>query len=325
MIDADERTVMEETVRSAIADALATASAGADIDAVLAKLGWLKMLDDEPGYAIDIVFSALGATNATATALDDVVALALGQKPRADLCVLFPPFAAWNPPGRIDADHLHAAGFATGRAATAAEMLVVCGTEWEPWSIILPTTVARVQPVRGVDPDGSLRTVCVDGSAAGATRVEPAAWQSAVAHGRRAVAHQIAGAARAMLDLARTHALERVQFGRPIARFQAVRHRLADTLVAVEALEAALSAARDEPNPDTAALAKAVAGRTAHTVARHCQQVLAGIGFTAEHSFHRFLKRILALEGIFGSADAIVLDVGRRLLAERRVPTLIEL
>jgi alkylation response protein AidB-like acyl-CoA dehydrogenase len=53
--------------------------------------------------------------------------------------------------------------------------------------------------------------------------------------------------------------------------------------------------------------------------------VLAGIGFTTEHAFHRFLKRVLALEGIFGSADAIVLDVGRRLLAERRVPTLIEL
>jgi alkylation response protein AidB-like acyl-CoA dehydrogenase len=116
-----------------------------------------------------------------------------------------------------------------------------------------------------------------------------------------------------------------MQFGRPIARFQAVRHRLADALVAVEALEAALTAARDVPSPDTAALAKAIAGRTAHTVARHCQQVLAGIGFTTEHPFHRFSRRVLALEGLFGSADEIVLDVGRRLLVERRVPTLIEL
>ena len=79
------------------------------------------------------------------------------------------------------------------------------------------------------------------------------------------------------------------------------------------------------PSPETAALAKAVAGRTARTVAAHCQQVLAGIGFTTEHPFHRFLKRTLALEGLFGSADEIVLDVGRRLLAARRVPTLIEL
>ena len=128
-----------------------------------------------------------------------------------------------------------------------------------------------------------------------------------------------------MLDLARRHSIERMQFGRPIARFQAVRHKLADALVAVESLAAALDAAREEPNSDTAALAKAVAGRTAQAVAKHCQQVLAGIGFTTEHAFHRYLKRTLALEGLLGSADAIVLDVGRRLLAERRVPRLIEL
>jgi alkylation response protein AidB-like acyl-CoA dehydrogenase len=135
----------------------------------------------------------------------------------------------------------------------------------------------------------------------------------------------MAGASRAMLGLARAHALERVQFGRPIARFQAVRHRLADALVAVEALEATLAAAREEPGFETAALAKACAGRTVRIVAGHCQQVLAGIGFTTEHAFHRFLKRSLALEGILGSADAIVLDLGRQILAERRVPMLIEL
>ena len=50
-----------------------------------------------------------------------------------------------------------------------------------------------------------------------------------------------------MLDLAREHALERVQFGRPVAQFQAVRHRLADALVAIEALDATLAAAADEP------------------------------------------------------------------------------
>ena len=325
MMDADERAVMEQTVRGAIADALATANESPDIDAVLAKLGWLEMLDGEPDHAIDIVFGALGAANATATALDDVVASALGQKPRPDLAVLLPRFTAWDPPGRIDADDLQAQGLATGRAATAGEMLVVCGMDSEPWSVIVPTTAAKVEAMRGVDPDSRMRTVRVHGRASGATRLNPAAWQSAVGLGRRAVARQIDGASRTMLDLARTHAMERVQFGRPIARFQAVRHRLAEVLVAVEALEAALTVAREEPNPDTAALAKAIAGCTAHTVARHCQQVLAGIGFTTEHPFHRFLKRVLALEGLFGSADQIVLDVGRRLLAERRVPTLVEL
>jgi Acyl-CoA dehydrogenase, C-terminal domain len=321
MIDATDRAAMEESVRAAIA----SADGNASIDEVLGKLGWLDMLLAEPADAIQVVFGALGATNATATALDDVLVSALGRELRADVAVLLPLFAAWDPPGRIDAGRLDARSLATARAAAAREMLVVCGTASEPWLLTLPATASEVRAVRGIDPDAGLHEVRVQGSAAGATRLDPAAWRSALALGRRAVAHQIAGASRAMLDLARTHAMERVQFGRPIARFQAVRHRLADALVAVEALDATLGAAREEPNPDTAALAKALAGRTARTVAAHCQQVLAGIGFTTEHPFHRFLKRTMALEGLFGSADEIVLDVGRRLLAARRVPTLIEL
>jgi hypothetical protein len=321
MIDPADRAAMEETVRAAIADAEGCAAT----DEVLGQLGWLEMLDAEPPDAIDVVFSALGATNATATALDDVVLSALGTKPRSDLAVLLPRFAAWEPPGSIDGEDLHARGLATARAATARELLVVCGTAAEPWSVTVRMTVVETNAVRGIDPAACFHAVRVPGKPAVATRLAPAAWQSAVALGRRAVAHQIAGASRAMLALARTHAIGRVQFGRPIAQFQAVRHRLADALVAVEALEASLTAAREVPNPDTAALAKAVAGRTAHTVAAHCQQVLAGIGFTTEHPFHRFLKRTIALEGLFGSADEIVLDLGRQLLAARHVPTLIEL
>lgn len=323
MIDANERAAMAATMRAAIASARANTSA--DIDAVLAQVGWLDMLADEPADAIEVVFNALGASNVMSKALDDVIVLALGQTPRADLAVLLPRFGAWDPPGRIDAGNLDAQGMATARVASARELLVVCGTSAEMWSIVLPMTAVEAQRVSGIDPDAGLRTVRVRGRAATSTRLDPAAWQSAVALGRRALAHQIAGATRAMLDLACAHALERIQFGRPIARFQAVRHRLAEVLVAVESLDAALTAARDVPNPDTAALAKAIAGRTVHTTARHCQQVLAGIGFTTEHAFHRFLKRVLALEGLFGSADAVVLDVGRRLLAERRVATLIEL
>jgi hypothetical protein len=321
MIDAADRVAMEETVRAAIAGA----DGNAAIDEVLGKLGWLEMLAAEPADAIEVVFGALGTSHGAATALDDVILSALGTEPRADLAVLLPRFAAWSPPGRIDADELHAQGLATARAATAGDLVVVCGTASAPCRVTVAMSAAEVRAVQGVDPAGGLHAVRVQGSAAGAARLDPAAWRSAVALGRRAVAHQIAGASRAMLALARAHAIERVQFDRPIARFQAVRHRLADALVAVEALEAALGAAREAPSPETAALAKAVAGRTALSVAAHCQQVLAGIGFTTEHPFHRFLKRTLALEGLFGSADEIVLDVGRQLLAARHVPTLIEL
>lgn len=321
MIDATDRALLEDSVRAAIA------GVGPDeaIDEVLVKLGWLDLLEAEPSDAIDVVFTALGNANAGATALDDVLAAALGREPRPDLAVLLPAFAAWDPPGRIEAGELRARGVATARVAAAGEMLVVCGTESEPCCVMFPPELAQRSAVRGVDAELGLHTVRVRCGAQSVARLDPDVWESALACGRRAVGHQIAGACRAMLELARSHALERVQFDRPIARFQAVQHRLAEALVAVESLEAALGAAREVPGAETAALAKALAGRTARTVAGHCQQVLAGVGFTTEHSFHRFLKRTIALEGLLGSADAIALGLGRQLLAARRVPTLIEL
>jgi hypothetical protein len=302
MIDADERALMEETVRGALADAVA----------------------DGNDAEIAIVFAALGRTNAVATTLDDVLATALGFEPRSDLAVVLPPFGGFSAPGS-EAGEVQVEGLATVRAAHARELLVVCRAGSALRAVAVPVGAAEVRRVGGVDPDAGLHAVRVRARIEGSTSLESAAWSAALALGRRALSHQIEGGCRTMLDLARRHAVEREQFGRPIARFQAVRHRLAEALVAVEALAAALQAARDEPGPETAALAKAVAGRSVRTVARHAQQVLAGIGFTTEHAFHRTLKRAMALEGLLGSADAIVLDVGRRLLAERRVPTLIEL
>jgi hypothetical protein len=321
VIEADERALLEESVRAA----LARAGGAVPADALLEQLGWRELLDADPRAAVEIVFDALGRANAAAALLDDVLAAALGAKPRADLAVLLPRFGAWDAPGRVSGERVEAHGLATSRADRAGELLVVCAAQAELRAASVPTALAQVSAVRGIDPDAGLRAVRVRGRAARAERIDDLAWQAALAAGRRAVAQQMAGAGRAMLALACAHAAERVQFGRPIARFQAVRHRLAEALVAQEALEAALGAAGDTPGPETAALAKAVAGRSARSVAAHCQQVLAGIGFTTDHPFHRYLKRVLALEGLFGSADAITLDVGRALLASRRVPTLIEL
>ncbi len=137
---------------------------------------------------------------------------------------------------------------------------------------------------------------------------------------RLAVSHELIGAARAMLELARSHALERIQFDVPIASFQAVRHRLAETLVAIEAAQAAVDAAWIDEAPHHAAMAKALAGRGARTAAKHCQQVLAGIGFTAEHPFHRYFRRVLVLDAQFGSALDITKQLGERIAVAGALP-----
>jgi alkylation response protein AidB-like acyl-CoA dehydrogenase len=142
---------------------------------------------------------------------------------------------------------------------------------------------------------------------------------------RRAVGWWLVGSARAMLNLARQHALDRVQFGRPIAGFQAVRHRLAETLVAIEGAEATLNLPGDD-NPDlTALLAKAAAGKAALTTAKHCQQVLGGIGFTAEHDLQHHVKRVLVLDGLLGSSRELTKRAGAGLRARGSAPRLANL
>ena len=128
-----------------------------------------------------------------------------------------------------------------------------------------------------------------------------------------------------MLDLACEHARGRIQFDRPIASFQAVRHRLAETLVAVSMAEAMLDAAWLDPTGGLAAMAKAVAGRQARTAARHCQQVLAGIGFTVEHPFHRYVRRALVLDALLGTAASLTTSLGAELIDSRRLPPLLPL
>jgi alkylation response protein AidB-like acyl-CoA dehydrogenase len=129
-----------------------------------------------------------------------------------------------------------------------------------------------------------------------------------------------------MLALARQHALDRVQFGRPVASFQAVRHKLAETLVAIEGAEATLAVAPVADDVDFAALlAKAAAGQAALTAAKHCQQVLAGIGFTAEHDFHRHLRHALVLDGLLGSARELTREAGKAVRAKGFAPRLAQL
>jgi alkylation response protein AidB-like acyl-CoA dehydrogenase len=171
------------------------------------------------------------------------------------------------------------------------------------------------------------RTGVGDGTTLGGLplRREEEGYPIRVAEARVAVGWWLVGASRAMLALARQHALDRVQFGRPIASFQAIRHRLAETLVAIEGAEATLSLPGVD-NPDlTALLAKAAAGKAALTAAKHCQQVLGGIGFTEEHDLHRHVKRVLVLDGLLGSSRELTRKAGAGLRARGSAPRLAQL
>ncbi|MCV7317129.1 acyl-CoA dehydrogenase [Mycolicibacillus parakoreensis] len=146
-----------------------------------------------------------------------------------------------------------------------------------------------------------------------------------LAAGRRALGWWLTGTSRAMLALARRHALDRTQFGKPIAAFQAVRHRLAETLVAIEGAEAALATAGERPDELCSLLGKAAAGDAALVTARHCQQVLGGVGFTAEHDLHVHVERVLLLDGMLGSTRELTREAGAAARAAGAAPRLVDL
>jgi hypothetical protein len=108
-----------------------------------------------------------------------------------------------------------------------------------------------------------------------------------------ALAAESVGAAQAVLELAVEHLLVREQFGRPLGSFQALRHRVADLTVLVEAAASTawFAAQADADLPVAAPLAKAAADEAFTTVAGECIQLFGGIGFTWEHDAHLYFKR----------------------------------
>jgi acyl-CoA dehydrogenase len=123
-----------------------------------------------------------------------------------------------------------------------------------------------------------------------------------------ALAAEHVGMIEAMLEMTRTYAGQRHQFGRPLASFQVIKHRLADMLVDLERSRSAAryAAAMFDQEPDAAGLAAAVAGaictdaviRAAHDAV----QLHGGVGFTWEHPAHFYVRRALGDEAVFGSA-----------------------
>lgn len=109
-------------------------------------------------------------------------------------------------------------------------------------------------------------------------------------------AEQLGGAQR-VLDTATEYARTRVQFGRAIGSFQAIKHKLADMLCEVESVRSVvyhgLWTATHEPAglPVSAALARSVAADAYQRLAAENIQVHGGVGFTWEHSAHLYLKR----------------------------------
>ncbi|MEX2627613.1 MAG: acyl-CoA dehydrogenase family protein, partial [Ilumatobacteraceae bacterium] len=132
------------------------------------------------------------------------------------------------------------------------------------------------------------------------------------------LAAESAGGAARCLEMATAYANERVQFGRPIGSFQAIKHKCADLLVEAESAKSAAyyagwAAAEDEAELAVAApLAKAYSSEAFMHAAAENIQIHGGIGFTWEHPAHLYFKRAKSSELMFGDPT-----YHRELLAQR--------
>ena len=321
-IDADDLALLATGFEAAMADAPGPAEA----DQALYDLGWAELLAAAPAQGAATAFSALGKTGSAASLLDDVVANALGADVSPATCVVFPAPHRADAPALRRGDAVVIDGLVSARVAGAATAVLAIADEDGVAIASIDTALLQGAATQGVDPGHAYRRVSLE-IAAGVLEPTAAegAWESAVAAARVALAHQLLSGARWMLAEARQHAIDRVQFARPVASFQAIRHKLAESLVQIEGAASVAGAGLDDPDPLLAALAKSLAGQAARTTAAHAQQVLAGIGFTAEHRFHYWLKRMLVVDTLFGSANSLPAEIGHHLLLQGNAPRLVQL
>ena len=177
-----------------------------------------------------------------------------------------------------------------------------------PSVAVVPVADLDVALIETLDLARSYATVTVPHGIEGEP-IDPAALDDAVERAVLAVAAELVGVARWLIDASVAYARERVQFGRPIGSFQAVQHRLVDMALAHQEAGAAVSYAAmciDAGHPDrhrATHVAKAVAGTAARKAARGGLQVHGGVGFTWEHDLHLRLRRAFADDALCGTHE----------------------
>lgn len=286
----------------------------------LAELGWDDVVAEQPG-AVSLLFEEVGRAGAATRLFDDTVLAELGIDP-AGLALAFPLAA--------DESLFAPALTVEAGAVTLDAVLRMFGTV--PGHVLVPVVVAAGQPATLLRiPTVGLEVVelaALDetggwGRVRGHVIAEPdmtvptaVGWEQAVATGRRLLAAELVGLAAAALQLATSHVTEREQFGRAIGSFQAVRFRLAETKVAIEAATEAIRVAGFDDTPLTAAVAKSLAGSALDTSVRNAAQVCGAMGLTWEFGLHSIIRRGYALDTVLGSAAELTAALGRYVIQQ---------
>ncbi|WP_322748409.1 MULTISPECIES: acyl-CoA dehydrogenase family protein [unclassified Frankia] len=209
----------------------------------------------------------------------------------------------------LDARVEHDGNAARGRASMVldgarADLVLLESTGGE--LLAVPSSSIVATPLATLDLTRRLADLAIDGPATVLSTAAPRCLHAASQALGIGLAAESVGVASWALDTAVAYAKVRHQFGRPIGSFQAIKHRCADMLVAVESARSvstyALRVADTGEDPAVAAaMAQACATENAVAVTAGCIQVLGGIGFTWEHPAHLYYRRAVSNQALHGS------------------------
>ncbi|MEU8436210.1 acyl-CoA dehydrogenase family protein [Streptomyces sp. NPDC029216] len=178
--------------------------------------------------------------------------------------------------------------------------------------------LASLDPARGLAVPSAGGELLAAGPAVRAAAGVAARWA------RLLTAAQCLGVGEALLGRTVEYAKQRTQFGTPIGGFQAVKHRLADTLLDLEFARPLLWAAALSLSPGDVAAAKLTAGEAAYAAARTALQLHGAVGYTEELDLSLWLRKARPLRDAWGGPSECRAEVIRRLpqtTATRRVTT----
>ena len=181
-------------------------------------------------------------------------------------------------------------------------------------AVVVPAADARLEPITAFDATRGLARVVLDGVAVSSDRVlgtpgtlTTIGVERVLHEAAAAMAIESVGTCQTMFDVTLDYAKQREQFGVPIGSFQAVKHKFADLVVALEKARAsgyfaALTIAEDDER-------RAIASSAAKVAAADCERMMSkegiqlhgGIGYTWEHDMHLYVRRAKSCSMLFGS------------------------
>jgi alkylation response protein AidB-like acyl-CoA dehydrogenase len=182
-------------------------------------------------------------------------------------------------------------------------------------AVVVPADAVTHSPVHAIDGSRRLTHVNLDGVRVARDRVLGTGSSAALPLRRAieeatvAIALEVVGTSQQIFDVTLEYAKQREQFGVPIGSFQAIKHKFADMMVALERARAtgyfaALTIAEDDERRTTAtSVAKVAAGDCQRLLGKEGIQIHGGIGYTWEHDMHLYVKRVRSGEVMFGSSS----------------------